>query len=483
MLLLISAGLSLTLCSCTLGPNYSRPEQRMPTTYRSATTREASTQPAIARDWWQLFNDPTLIDLEEAALQGNPGLDAAMARVAQARAAARIVDADFYPVITLDPSIERARTPLQNKHGNAPNSRGAGGANTETTTRIPFDLNYEIDIWGKIRRSSESARATAFASELDYEVVLQTLESDVAQDYFAIRSLASQEKILAETVQAYREQVALNQRGLNAGVIGPIDLAQATALLQATIADQIEVQRQGEILEHALAVLLGKAPSELDLNSKPLDLTAPAIPSGLPSELLRRRPDVVEAEQNLVAANAQIGVAQTLFYPSLSLTGLAGFESFDVRHSLDWENRAWAIGADLSAPIFEGGRLTANLEQAKARYLELQADYRTSVLSAIRDVEDALTELHLRVDEYSAQQLAVDAARDYLRLSQTQYRQGLTNYLTVIDAERTLQSNQIQAAQLYNQRLNATVLLIKALGGGWNADNPSSPVPTTNPSP
>lgn len=484
-LLVVGALACATLTSCTaVGPNYQRPGFEVPGAFASATqpSTQPSTQPVatLGRDWWRLFGDPALTKLEEDAVTANTDLQAAVARVGQARAANRLALSQFYPVVALNPSIDRARTPGTSSRtvsGNVDTTGGtttvsrstASGARTATTVRIPFDLSYEIDVWGRVRRTVESAEAAVRASEDDYQVVLQTLQADVAQNYFNLRSLDAQAQILEKNVQAYQQQITLTQTQRKAGLVGPLDVAQAQTLLNSTQAQQIDIRRQRADTEHALAVLLGRPPSEITVLNQPLDLAPPQIPPGLPSGLLRRRPDVTAAEQNLIAANAQIGVATAAFYPTFRLTGSAGWASIDTSHAFDWENRIWSIGPSVSIPIFTGGQLTAQLEQTRARYEELNANYRGTILAAYRDVEDSLTDLHLRADEAQSQDQAVQYAREYLRLSQIQYKGGLTNYLQVIDAERTLLSNELSAVQILNQRLISTVLLIKSLGGGWDA--------------
>ena len=468
-ILLAAAMLCFAGPSCEVGPNYRRPALDVPTKYKSATTQESS-PPVLAADWWRLFNDNTLNQLEESAVRANTDLAAAVARVAQARAAARVTQSQFYPVVTLDPSLTRSRSSGSGANGSTLNGTSTTSrARTFTNIQIPFDVSYEIDIWGRIRRLNEAALAQVRVSEDDYQVVLQTLEADVAQNYFTLRSLDSQQRILAQTVTSFRQQVSLTQTQLNAGLVGPTDLLQAQTQLNSTITQEVEIRRQRADVEHALAILLGRPPTELTLESKPLDLTPPSIPAGLPADLLRRRPDVAEAEAALAAASAQIGVAVAQFYPTVTLTGAAGFESIDAAHVLDWEHRFWSIGPSVSIPIFEGGRLRANLQQVRARYNELLANYHGSVLIAFRDVEDSLTDLHMRADAAAAQDQAVQSAREYLRLSEVQYRGGLATYLQVIDAERTLLTNELSAAQLLNQRLISTVLLIKSLGGGWES--------------
>lgn len=462
------------LCSCKVGPDYQRPALDVPSAYKSATTQE-SPRPQIARDWWLLFNDATLTSLEESTIRAIR-ICRRRPHASLKRAAAKSVKSQFYPVITANPSIVRSRGNVRSNVTTQPVSTSSGRptsisptrGNTVTSVSIPFDLSYEIDIWGRVRRSYEAATAQATASAEDYEVVLQTLEADVAQDYFTIRSLDAQAQILAQTVESYRRQVALTQMQFDAGLVGKIDLLQAETQLNSTITQDLEIRRQRADLEHALAILLGRPPAEMALAPQPLSLMPPPIPAGLPADLLRNRPDVAEAEQNLAATSAQIGVAKAQFFPTVSLSGAAGFESLDVQHALDWENRFWSIGPSVSIPLFKGGLLEANLQQAKARYDESLGNYRATVLGAFRDVEDSLTDLHMRADEARAQEQAVQAAREYLRLAEVQYERGLANYLLVIDAQRTLLSNELMAVQILNQRLVSTVLLIKAMGGGWS---------------
>jgi multidrug efflux system outer membrane protein len=489
-----------------VGPDYRRPPQDVPGGFKSATTREsegATTRPVLSREWWRLFNDPTLVQLERDAIRANYDVRAALARVLQARAAARVTASEFYPAITLDPAISRSRSsgttgssrsggtsgvtvdPVTGAVIGGGSTSGSTGGRTSTSVRIPFDLSYEIDVWGRVRRLYESAQAQVRASEDAYQVVLQTLEADVAQNYFTIRSLDAQAEILAKNVESYRRQVSLTQTQRRAGLVGDLDVAQAQALLNSTIAQAIDISRQRADTEHALAILLGRPPAEITVHPMPLDLAPPEVPPGLPADLLRQRPDVAQAEATLAAASAQIGVAIAAFYPTFRLTGAAGFQSADVQHALDWESRVWSIGPSVSFPVFVGGQLQANLDEVRARFDELAATYRGTVLTAFGDVEDSLTDLHLRADQQRAQDAAVQASRESLRLSEIQYRGGLANYLQVIDAERTLLTNELSAVQILQQRLTSTVLLIKAMGGGWDPDNrmqtPDTDRPTTRP--
>ena len=296
--------------------------------------------------------------------------------------------------------------------------------------------------------------------------------ADLAQDYFNLRSFEEQDRITARNVELYRQQLELTQLQFKAGLVSDTNIYQATTILNATLAQEIDLRRQRTDLEHAIAILLGKPPAHFSLPVRQRAPNPPTIPAGLPSDLLRRRPDLSEAEQNLVAASAQIGVAKANLFPTVRISASAGLEATALNQLWKWDNHFWTIGSNISAPIFEGGMLRANLRQARSRYRELEATYRGAVLGALRDVEDALTDLHLRATEAQAQTRAVDSARQYLQLTEAQYRAGFINYLQVIDADRTLIINEIMEAQLLYQRMISTVLLIKALGGGWDAQIP-----------
>ncbi|MBI1850685.1 MAG: efflux transporter outer membrane subunit [Planctomycetes bacterium] len=474
---ILPASLALFATSCRVGPDYRPPSLDVPAGYKSAGADAAASHLAV--DWWTFFNDAGLTALEAAALANNQDLRAAASRVVQARAVTQGVASQFYPVVTFDPSFTRSRSSANR----APGGGSASRSMTFNTVQIPFDLSYEIDVWGRVRRAVESATATAQASADDFGVVQQTLAADVAQNYFTLRALDTQDEILTRSVELFQKQVDLTQTQYRAGIAGQTDVFQAKTQLETAIALESDVRRQRADTEHALAILTGQPPSALSVATHPLDGEPPAIPAGLPADLLRQRPDVAEAEQNLIAANASIGVATADFYPTLRLSGSAGFESVGTDHALDWESRVWSFGPSVSLPIFEGGKLSAGLEQAKARYDEVLATYRQAVLVAFRDVEDALTDLHFRAEAGAAEQRAVDSARESLRLADLQYRQGLVGYLQVIDAERTLLTNELASVQIQSQRFVSTVLLIKALGGGWAAGIDPAPEPAVGPKP
>lgn len=454
---------ALCLSSCTVGPDYARPPVDVPTGFKSSSPEETK-EPGLKLDWWTLFGDPTLTKLEEQAFQANQDLKAAMARVAEARASARIATSGYYPQLSFNPLVDRSKT-----SPNAPRAQGASVTSTDMVA--PFDLSYELDLWGKIRRTVESADAQAQASAADLAVVLQTIQADLAQDYFTLRSLDDQIQITGRNVESFQRELSLLQTQFKAGLVGRINVVQEEAQLYSTQTQLLDLQRQRTDLEHAIATLTGRPPSELSLPPFPLSAAPPTIPAGLPASLLRRRPDVAEAEQNLAAASAQIGIAQSQFYPDVRLTGVGGFEAMDLRHLASWQSRIWSLGASAVVPIFQGGALQAALEQSKAHYDEMLAAYRSRILQAFQDVEDSLTDLHLRADEAKAQTQAVNSSREYLRLAETQYQQGLLSYLQVIDAERTLLTNELASSQILGLRFVSTVLLIKALGAGWDIES------------
>lgn len=472
ILLAAIALLATAMSGCKVGPNYARPAVEQPIAFKSqASTQAAATQPAppITAEWWRLYEDPELERLIAQANESNQNLRQAIARVDQARALARVAASFLLPTVTADPSYTRTR--ISANRPSVVNGAPSGASSTFNDWQVPFDLTYEIDVWGRVRRSVESSNAQAQATADDLAVVRLTVATDVATFYYALRAFDAQEQILRQTVAAFTEQVRVVNAQLKNGIVGPIDLYQAQAQLEATQAQWRDVQRARADEEHALAILCGQAAPSFFVRPDPLlQASPPEVPAGLPAQLLTRRPDVAEAEQNIVAANAQVGVATADFYPVFTLTGAAGFESASASHLLDWQSKMASIGPSVSIPIFEGGRLKGNLEATKAQYRQLVAAYVNQVLTAYGDVEDALTDLHAQSDEVIRMRAAVAASRDYLRVARAQYTQGLVNYLTVTDAERTLLSNQLTLSQDVNQQMAASIHLIKALGGGWVAE-------------
>ena len=463
---------SVMAAGCAVGPNYARPPVEEPSLFRSGGAGEPG--PTVPTDWWRLYSDPELDRLIASVHASNQTLRQAVARVDQARALARVAGSFLYPTITADPSFSRTRY-SGNRRSTITGLKVQTGR-TLNDYRIPFDLTYEIDVWGRVRRSFEAARAQAAASADDLGVVRLTVETDVAQHYYFLRSLDAQGQILTETVVSYREQVRLLSVQLRVGLVSPIVLNQAQAQLQAALAQQRDIERARADLEHALATLCGRPAPSFTVAANPLhEASPPTVPPGLPAQLLARRPDVAEAEQNVVAANAQIGVATAEFFPRFMLTATAGLESADLSALFTWQSRAASVLPSVSIPIFQGGRLRANLEATKAFYRQTVAAYVNQVLIAYGDVEDALTDLAAFADEVGFLREAVSASQNYLRLAQSQFKYGLVDYLIVIDAERTLLANRLSLAQAVNLHMAASIQLVKALGGGWDPSEDGPP--------
>ena len=444
------------LVSCTVGPNYQRPALTVPTAFKRAAGAETN-EPALKNNWWTLFGDPALNKLAEDTLAANLDIRAAIARVEQARQNRKAALGNFAPAINLGGSARR--------------SGSANGASNSFS--LPLDLSYEADFWGRLRRQYESFKASESASVADLALVGQTAVSEVAQAYFTIRLYDRQILSFEQALELYRKQLELTDTKYKAGLALPTDLLQAKTQVNSSTSQLIEVRRSRAKQEHTIAILLGLPPSDFSFAPAPLDVAVPSVPAGIPVNLLERRPDIAEAEYRLIVANAAIGIAKADFFPRFSLSGSAGFQSSNINNLLDWEKRVWSLGSSLSLPIFQGGRLTAALAQSKARYEEVVANYRLAVLNAFGDVEDQLSDLHLLAQKAKSLEETLVSAREYSRLTEVQYKQGLTTYLQVIDANQTLLSNELSAAQAQSQRLIATVLLIKALGGGW--ENPDAP--------
>jgi len=454
----------LSLAGCAVGPDYLRPPVEVPKNWKEATPRDAESRIR----WWEIFDNAELDALEAQALVANQTLKGAIARVEQARQIARISAADFYPTITFDPSASRQdfsanRLITIPRTNNAPLSR----FNSNLFT-VPLDLTYEVDVWGRIRRTYEAAREEAQASAADYQTVLLTLTSDVAQNYFLLRSQDAEIALLKRTVQLRKEARDLVRYRFEGGVANQLELSQAETDLATTEAQAIALEQRRAQLEDALAVLLGKPAPDFSVPRDPLEALPPVIPAGLPSDLLERRPDVAHAERLMAASNARIGVAKAAFFPAIQLTGSAGFQSTDLASLFKWESRMWSIGGGLVTPIFEGGRIRANYEASKAQYDDAVAYYRQQVLVAFGDVEDSLAAIRVLADQAQAQARAVTSARKTTELATMRYREGLSNYLEVVDAQRTQLDNERAAVQILGGRFASSVLLVRALGGGWS---------------
>ncbi len=460
---------SATANLLTVGPDYKAPTNSIPANYKAAeygNWKEGRPLDNVPKgNWWTIFGDTNLNSLETSALQANQQLKAAVARVDQARDTARVARSELLPELDLDPSFIRQRY--------SPNEVPSFGNVTANAISTPLDLSYEVDLWGRVRRSFESAHADAQASLAEFYNVLLTLQSDVAQNYFALRSLDAEIATVAGTVDLRNEQVKLTQTRYDGGIGSELEVAQAQTELATTEAELATLQEQRDELENAIAILAGQNPADFKLVALEKADTIwhpqpPEIPAGLPSDLLERRPDVAEAERQLASANAKIGVAKAAFFPVVTLTGSGGYLSGDISTLFNWESRTWSFGPGISLPIFAGGRNRANYHRSQAVYAEAVATYRQQVLVAFGDVENSLSDIRHLADQASAQERAVKNAQRAADLALDRYRSGIVSYIEVVDANRDTLSAESADAQLRGQRLIASVQLIKALGGGWD---------------
>ena len=459
--------LALLLDGCSFAPVYSVPAVSGPAEYReSSAWKSAEPRDELPKgDWWSLFQDSALSELEVKAARANQNIKAGFARLQQARADTRIARADLFPSLTGMSSATRARV-----SPNAP--RILPGFPTEGNDFVlEADLSYEIDLWGRVRNQVASSRAQQQASAADLAALGLSIQAEVAADYYQLRSYDAQQRLLDQTVDDYAKALELTQTLFDAGAAALSDVAQAKAQLHNAETQSADTQLLRSQVEHAIAVLVGENPSEFQLGVGTWDMTAtpPAIASGLPSALLERRPDVAREERRVAAANAQIGVARAAYFPQFSLLGSGGFNS--VRSS-DWigaPSLFWSVGPQVTVPIFEGGRLIAQTDRAKASYSEQVAVYRNTVLSAYQDVEDNLVALRQLERESRSQAAAVEATNTALVQSKDRYSAGLVTYLEVATTETAALQAQLAAMTIRTRRFNATVMLVKALGGGWTA--------------
>lgn len=455
-------------CGCMqAGNDYVRPPATPPAAFVEAGPwKEAAPSDAIARsNWWEIFQDPVLNRLEEEARASSPRLQAAAARVEQARAILGYTDATRMPTLELAPDASRYAV-----SGNRPDQPEKVPGNREYTTsrfRLPLYASYEVDLWGKVSRQLESAGKRMEASVAAYHTVLLTLQGDVAQTYFQLRAADEEVALLKRGIelrQRARDLVAARKRG---GLASELDLARVETELAITEADAHAAERRRIELQHALAVLTGTLPGRLVLEPGAMASQVPSIPTGLPADLLERRPDVAEAERLLAARNADIGVAQAAMFPSIRLTGGFGFESAELSDLLDPESQIWSLGVSLAQPIFDGGRMRANVDRARAQYEENLATYRERLLVAFKEVETSLAALRILDQQHDSQMRAVNSAERAEQLATSRYKTGLTNVLELVDAQRTSLQVERVRLQVRQQQMLASVTLIRALGGGW----------------
>lgn len=451
------------LAGCTMGPDYLRPEVTTPLAYREeAPWKEAAPADHLEKGaWWQVYGDPLLDNLQQRARSANQNLQAALARVSQARAAAGISSSALYPRLDLDPAGLRGRTAAE---------LSGGEGITTTVLRTPLDLSYEVDLWGRVRRSVEAGNAQYEGSQAEMQNILLTLQADVARNYFTLHSLSTQLDLMNKTIDLRHKNLKLVTSLFDNGQIGRLDVARAETELANAQAETSTLERRRVATEHALAVLVGEASTNFSLSlPQNRNRELPRLSAGLPSTLLERRPDIAAAERRIIASNARIGVAKAAFFPVFSLTGSAGYASNELSSLFAWDNRTWSLGPFISMPVFNVGRNRAQLAQAEAAWQESVALYRQQVLVAFREVDDALADIRILGEQAEAQQRAVDSARKAADLSGKRYRAGMVSYLEVVVSERTALATELLANLVLEQQFQASVSLIKALGGGWDS--------------
>jgi NodT family efflux transporter outer membrane factor (OMF) lipoprotein len=458
-------GVAALLAACTVGPDYVRPSVDVPSGYKEADGwKVAEPRDQILRGaWWERFGDPRLNALQARVDISSQAVAAAEAQLRQARALVQAARAAYFPTVTVGLGLTRARTSA------TLGDSSVNAGRTATIIQLPIDLSWELDLWGRIRRTVESTRAGARASVADLEAARLSVRAELAQDYFLLEALDADRALLDETVAAYQRSLQLTQNRYASGVGARADVLRAETQLKTTQAQAIDVGVQRAQLEHAIAVLLGQPASGFSLAAVPLTGTPPEIPVGLPAELLERRPDVAGAERRVAAANAQIGVAVAAYFPTVTLSAGGGLESGSLSEWLMWPSRFWSVGPGISQTVFDGGLRGAQTDQARAAYDASVAAYRQTVLAAFKEVEDNLAALRVLQDEAGVQDEAVSAARQTVTVITNQYRAGTGSYLDVVVGQTTALANERTAVDIRGRRMVAAVLLVKALGGGWTA--------------
>jgi len=448
--------LALALAACTVGPDYVRPTASAPAAYKELPpNKPAQPSDALPRGaWWNAYNDPELDALQAEVAAANQTLQVAEANYRQARAAVRAARAQIFPGVSVTGAAARAG----NRNGGTANAFTASG-----------DISYEVDLWGGIRRSIEASQSTAQASAADLENTRLSLQTELALDYLQLRVADAIKRVLVDTVGAYERSFTLTQNRYNAGVAARADVVQAETQLLSAKVNLVDIANTRAQFEHAIAALVGKAPADFSIAERQVAPNVPDIPAGVPSELLERRPDVAAAERRVAAANAEIGVATAAIYPSLTLSASGGFIGSSLGNWISLPNRFWSLGAQVAGTVFDGGLLAAQRDQSIALYDAAVAQYRQTVLDAFRDVEDSLSTIRILEEEARVQAEALRSARESVALTTNQYKAGIVAFLNVVTVQAVALQSERNSVELAGRRLAATIALIKALGGGWQA--------------
>ena len=453
----------MLLAGCTVGPKYTRPT--VPTAPVDAYKETDGWKPAQPSDqllrgnWWEIFGDPQLNALESELTVSNQDLKVASARFVEARAMVHFNRAAQFPTISTAPGIESLRDSANTPY--LPTTKTTGDF------VLPFDISYELDVWGRVRRTVSASREEAQATAGDLATVNLSLHAELAYDYFELRSADAQKKLLDDTVKTYQDAFQLTLDRFDGGAAPKSDVAQAQTQLQTTMVQDTDVSVQRAQFEHAIAILIGKPPAAFSLPAAPLTLAPPDISAGLPSQLLERRPDIAAAERRVAEANDQIGIARAAYYPTVILSASAGLEGTSITNWFTWPSRFWAVGPSLAETLFDGGRRRATSTAARANYDATVAGYRESTLTAFQQVEDNLVALRILSQEAQQQKQATASAQESLQIFTDRYIGGADPYLQVLTAQTIALQNERNDVDILRRRMDASVLLIKALGGGW----------------
>ena len=458
-------GTVVCLAGCAVGPKYQLPPVDSPPAWKTeGPWRAAAPKDAIPKGaWWEIFHDEELNGYEKQLLAANQSLTAARDRLDEARSLARVASAGLFPVGTVDPGASRNRY-----SGNRPESSIPVTPLTQTVYQIPFALNYEVDLFGRARKTLQAANANLQGTAADLQNVQLVLTAELAADYFSLREIDAEYQVVQESVKIQQEGLVLVKHRHEGGIASGLDLAQQQTLLDSTVTQLYLLEQQRAQFEHAIAVLTGSAASTFSVPVAPLKATPPPVPLGMPSDLLERRPDVATSERTMAQENALVGVAKTSFYPQFTISGSGGVQSITLGSLITAPSTFWSLGGDLLQPIFNGGRNRATYEAAKSSYDESVANYRESVLTAFQQVEDGLSGLNALSQAAESQTTAVADARRALDIANDRYVGGLTTFLDVITAQSVLLTNERLSTQLLGQQMVTSVYLIKALGGGWD---------------
>jgi NodT family efflux transporter outer membrane factor (OMF) lipoprotein len=458
------AVMMMLFTACMVGPKYTRPDvPAAPTDAYKEIDGWKTAQPSDQFQrgpWWEIFGDSKLNELEAELTVSNQDLKAAQARFQEARAMVRFNRASEFPTISTGPSIQAIRDSANQPYLPATSSTGQ--------FILPFDLGYEVDLWGRVRRTVAASRQEAQATAGDLATVNLSLHAELAYDYFELRSADAQKQLLDDTVKAYRDYLQLTVDRFEGGAAPKSDVDQAQTQLQTTIVQDTDISVQRAQFEHAIAVLIGKPPAALSIAPSPLHEQPPSISPGLPSQLLERRPDIASAERRVAEANEQIGIARAAFFPTIILTATGGFEGNSVNNWFTWPSRFWAVGPTALQTIFDAGRRRATSNAAIASYDATVAGYRQTTLDALQQVEDSLAALRILEQEAQQQQQATASAQESLQVFTNRYVGGEDPYLQVLTAQTIALQNERNDVDILRRRMDASVLLIKALGGGWN---------------